>query len=208
MNLAGKRIVVIGASSGMGLAAAARFHQAGAHVARVIAARLGLEPDPGPFRYRHLGDLATIGRHSAVIDVGGVGYIVQCASSTLSRLHVGATVSLAIETRLSEEAIRLYGFLAAEEREWFRLLQTVQGVGAKVALAILSAVRTDEPVRARAAQHQPPPAPARARPGAARRGPRAALRLVGLPADLRQFGRHGLQQALRALAERDGRGRG
>jgi Holliday junction DNA helicase RuvA len=88
------------------------------------------------------------GADHAVIDVGGVGYVVQCASSTLSRLAAGASVALWIETKMSEDAIRLYGFLAADEREWFRLLQTVQGVGARVALAILSALRIAELERA------------------------------------------------------------
>ena len=73
-----------------------------------------------------------------ILDVGGVGYLVQCPSSTLSRLAAGAHASLMIEMKVSEDAIRLYGFASAEEREWFRLLQTVQNVGAKVALSVLS----------------------------------------------------------------------
>jgi Holliday junction DNA helicase RuvA len=94
------------------------------------------------------GRVDSIAADHAIVDVGGVGYVVHCASSTLSRLQVGATVSLAIETRVSEEAIRLYGFLLPEERDWFRLLQTVQGVGARVALAILSALKVSELQRA------------------------------------------------------------
>ena len=73
-----------------------------------------------------------------ILDVGGVGYLVQCPSSTLSRLAAGAHASLMIEMKVSEDAIKLYGFASAEEREWFRLLQTVQNVGAKVALSVLS----------------------------------------------------------------------
>jgi Holliday junction DNA helicase RuvA len=73
-----------------------------------------------------------------ILDVNGVGYLVQCPASTLSRLHVGASATLLIEMKVSEDAIRLYGFAAAEERDWFRLLQSVQSVGAKVALAVLS----------------------------------------------------------------------
>lgn len=84
----------------------------------------------------------------AIIDVGGVGYMVHCPSSTLARMSAGASVSLAIETKLSEEAIRLYGFISAQERDWFRLLQTVQGVGARVALSILSALKITELERA------------------------------------------------------------
>ena len=86
------------------------------------------------------GLVDSVGEDHALIDVGGVGYIVQCPSSTLSRLAAGAQVSLMIETRLTDETIRLYGFSTAEEREWFRLLQTVQSVGARVALSVLSAL--------------------------------------------------------------------
>jgi holliday junction DNA helicase RuvA len=94
------------------------------------------------------GRVDSVGADHAIIDVGGVGYVVHCASSTLARLAVGATVSLAVETKVSDDAIRLYGFLASDEREWFRLLQTVQGVGARVALAILSALKISELERA------------------------------------------------------------
>jgi Holliday junction DNA helicase RuvA len=73
-----------------------------------------------------------------ILDVGGVGYLVQCPSSTLSRLAAGAHASLMIEMKVSADAIKLYGFASAEEREWFRLLQTVQNVGGKVALSVLS----------------------------------------------------------------------
>jgi Holliday junction DNA helicase RuvA len=94
------------------------------------------------------GRVDSVGPDHAIIDVGGVGYMVYCPSSTLARLSVGATVSLAIETKVSEEAIRLYGFLVPDEREWFRLLQTVQGVGARVALSVLSMLKLSELERA------------------------------------------------------------
>jgi holliday junction DNA helicase RuvA len=94
------------------------------------------------------GKVDFVGSDHCVIDVGGVGYLVHCPSTTLTRLSVGTTASLAIETKVSEEAIRLYGFLAAEEREWFRLLQTVQGVGARVALSVLSTLKLNELERA------------------------------------------------------------
>jgi Holliday junction DNA helicase RuvA len=84
----------------------------------------------------------------AVIDVGGVGYLVHCPTSTLSKLLAGASASLAIETRVSEDAIRLYGFSTQEERDWFKLLQTVQNVGARVALNVLSALSARELERA------------------------------------------------------------
>lgn len=94
------------------------------------------------------GRIDSIGTDHVILDVGGVGYVVHCPSTTLARLAVGATASLSVETKLSEEAIRLYGFISADEREWFRLLQTVQGVGARVALSILSALKVSELERA------------------------------------------------------------
>jgi Holliday junction DNA helicase RuvA len=84
------------------------------------------------------GVVDSIAEDHVILDVGGVGYLVQCPSSTLSRLAAGAHASLMIEMKVSDDAIRLYGFASAEEREWFRLLQTVQSVGSKVALAVLS----------------------------------------------------------------------
>lgn len=94
------------------------------------------------------GIVDSLGADHAVIDVSGVGYMVHCASSTLARMNVGGSISLAIETKVSEEAIRLYGFTSAQERDWFRLLQTVQGVGARVALSVLSALKISEIERA------------------------------------------------------------
>jgi Holliday junction DNA helicase RuvA len=94
------------------------------------------------------GIVDSLSEDNAILDVGGVGYLVQCPASTLSKLAVGAHASLMIETKVSEDAIRLYGFHSAEEREWFRLLQTVQNVGARVALNVLSALSPRELERA------------------------------------------------------------
>ena len=94
------------------------------------------------------GTVDSIAEDAVILDVGGVGYLVQCPASTLSRLAVGAHASLMIEMKVSEEAIKLYGFAAAEEREWFRLLQTVQNVGGKVALSVLSTLSPRELQRA------------------------------------------------------------
>lgn len=84
------------------------------------------------------GTVDSITDDAVILDVNGVGYLVACPASTLSRLAVGAHAALMIEMKVSDDAIRLYGFASAEEREWFRLLQTVQNVGSKVALAVLS----------------------------------------------------------------------
>jgi holliday junction DNA helicase RuvA len=85
------------------------------------------------------GLIDSYGEDFVVVDVNGVGYVVHCSSRTLQNLpKAGEVASLAIETHVREDMIRLYGFRSDAEREWFRLLQTVQGVGAKVALGILS----------------------------------------------------------------------
>jgi Holliday junction DNA helicase RuvA len=84
------------------------------------------------------GTVDTLAEDHAILDVNGVGYLVSCPNSTLSKLSLGNSASLMIETRITDETIKLYGFSSAEEREWFRLLQTVQNVGARVALNVLS----------------------------------------------------------------------
>ena len=91
------------------------------------------------------GVVDQIGTEGAVIDVGGVGYLAFCSTRTISRLPpVGSTASLLIETHVREDHIPLYGFVDAAERDWFRRLTTVQGVGARLALAILSAVAPEQ----------------------------------------------------------------
>lgn len=83
------------------------------------------------------GIVDAIGESHLIIDVNGVGYEVQASARALRNLEVGAKVSLTIDTHVREDAIRLFGFSSESERSWFRTLQTVQGVGAKVALAAL-----------------------------------------------------------------------
>lgn len=91
------------------------------------------------------GLLDGLGADHAVIDVGGVGYLVFASSRTLSQLgSVGGEVVLHTEMLVAEDSIRLVGFTTAGERNWFRLLTSVQGVGSRVALAILSTLSGDE----------------------------------------------------------------
>jgi Holliday junction DNA helicase RuvA len=88
------------------------------------------------------GTIDSYGEDFVILDVNGVGYLVHCSGRTLQELpRVGEAVALAIETHVREDQIRLFGFLSGGEREWFRLLQTVQGVGTKVSLAILSTLK-------------------------------------------------------------------
>jgi Holliday junction DNA helicase RuvA len=98
------------------------------------------------------GTVDAIDGDSAVIDVNGVGYLVTCSGRTLRDLVVGGPATLLVETIVREDAIALYGFLATTERDWFRILTTVQGVGARVALSILTTLSPDEIARAIAAQ--------------------------------------------------------
>ena len=85
------------------------------------------------------GMLDSVGDDHAVVDVGGVGYLVFCSGRTMRALPaVGQPVVIHVETHVREDHIHLYGFADQAERDWFRLLQSVQGVGARVALAILT----------------------------------------------------------------------
>jgi len=89
------------------------------------------------------------GADHAIVDVGGVGYLVYASSRTLSALGaIGEEIVLHTEMLVAQDSIRLMGFSSAAERDWFRLLTSVQGVGARVALAILSALAGDELHRA------------------------------------------------------------
>jgi len=84
------------------------------------------------------GIVDSYGDDYVILDVGGVGYQVQCGARTLQALpSPGEAAVLSIETYVREDQIRLFGFRSDTEREWFRLLQTVQGVGARVALSVL-----------------------------------------------------------------------
>ncbi|HAE49408.1 MAG: Holliday junction branch migration protein RuvA [Tistrella sp.] len=119
------------------------------------------------------GIVDEIGADHAVIDVHGVGYLVQASRRTLGALGgTGAAATLHVETHVRENDIHLYGFVDRAERDWFRLLVTVQGVGAKVALAVLSVL--DPSALAAAIAAQDARAPARAT-GV---GPKLAKRIV------------------------------
>lgn len=99
------------------------------------------------------GLLDSLRDDGAIIDVGGVGYLIFASSRTLGQLgEVGNAVSVHVETHVREDHIHLFGFASEAERRCFQLLQTVQGVGAKAALSILSALAPDEVMRSVAAQ--------------------------------------------------------
>ncbi len=119
------------------------------------------------------GVVDSVDAEALILDVNGVGYLVSASARTLRALPAaGEAVELLVETHVREDAIRLYGFLTAAERDWFRLLQNVQGVGAKVALGILGVLSADALSAAIARQDKA--AMARA-PGV---GPKLAARLV------------------------------
>jgi Holliday junction DNA helicase RuvA len=128
----------------------------------------------------------------AVVDVNGVGYEVFCSTRTLAALPAaGGAVELIVETHVREDHIHLYGFAAAFERDVFRILMTVQGVGAKVALAILSALTAPQIAQAVAAGDQ---AAFRRASGV---GPKLALRLAAeLKDKLPAFGGGGVVAAM------------
>jgi Holliday junction DNA helicase RuvA len=88
------------------------------------------------------GIIDSYGEDFIILDVNGVGYQVACSARTLQELPgIGQPATLSIETHVREDALRLFGFMSDVEREWFRLLQTVQGVGAKVALSVLGTLK-------------------------------------------------------------------
>src|SRR6478752_6477440 len=119
------------------------------------------------------GIIESYGEDSVIIDVNGVGYLVHCSARTLQELPAaGQGAALSIETHVREDQIKLFGFLTDVEREWFRLLQTVQGVGAKVALSVLSTLKPGDLASAIAMGDK---AAIRRAPGV---GPKVAERLV------------------------------
>lgn len=119
------------------------------------------------------GRLDSVSLNTAIVDVGGVGYEVTLGARTIAGLPpVGESVTLAIDTYVREDEIKLYGFATEHERAWFRALQTVQGVGAKVALAVLGTLSAADLANAVALQDKGQVARA---PGV---GPKVAARIV------------------------------
>lgn len=91
------------------------------------------------------GIIDSFGVDSVILDVHGVGYVVSCSAKTLEALPArGSAATLFVETQIRDDQIRLVGFTTEVEREWFRLLLTVQGVGSKVALSVLGTLNTSE----------------------------------------------------------------
>ena len=99
------------------------------------------------------GTVDAVGEGHAIVDVHGVGYEVHASARTLRGLQLGQEVALSIETHVREDAMRLFGFTSEIERAWFRLLQTTQGVGAKVALAVLGTLSPTDLANAIALQN-------------------------------------------------------
>jgi Holliday junction DNA helicase RuvA len=119
------------------------------------------------------GMVDSTGEDFVILDVNGVGYVVHCSARTLRSLPLsGEPVALAVETQLREDSLKLYGFRSETERDWFRLLQSVQGVGARLALAIESVLDVERLAAAIAAQDKAELARA---PGV---GPKLAARIV------------------------------
>ena len=119
------------------------------------------------------GTIDTVSGSHLILDVQGVGYLITCSARTLRQLGPLKTgAALYIETHVREDAINLFGFLEAEEQNWFRLLTTVQGVGARVALSILSSVSPEQLAHVIVAQDKS------ALTEADGVGPKLALRLV------------------------------
>jgi len=119
------------------------------------------------------GRLDSVSLNTMIVDVGGVGYEVTIGARTVSSLPpIGETLTLAIDTHVRDDEIKLYGFATEHERAWFRALQTVQGVGAKVALAVLGTLSAADLANAVALQDKGHVARA---PGV---GPKVAARIV------------------------------
>lgn len=118
------------------------------------------------------GTIDSISEHHLVLDVNGVGYLVGASARTLAGLTVGQSLALKIETQVREDAINLFGFTSTDELRWFQLLHQVQGVGAKVALSVLSILTPAELALAVAVQDK-------ASVGRANGvGPKLAMRIV------------------------------
>lgn len=137
------------------------------------------------------GTVDEVAEDHAILDVHGVGYVAHCPARTLASLTRGRAAVLAVETVVREDMIRLYGFAEPVEREWFRLLTSVQGVGAKVALALLGTLTASELANAVALQDKAMVARA---PGI---GPKVAQRIV---AELKGKGPAGGVPGLAAVA--------
>ncbi|MCV3766134.1 MULTISPECIES: Holliday junction branch migration protein RuvA [unclassified Rhizobium] len=119
------------------------------------------------------GVIEEIGEDYVLVDVHGVCYVAHCSARTLSRIgSVGEAVVLFIETYVREDQLKLFGFMSGLEREWFRMLQIVQGVGSKVALAVLSTLTPSELANAIALQDKTTISRA---PGV---GPKVAVRIL------------------------------
>jgi Holliday junction DNA helicase RuvA len=93
---------------------------------------------------RLTGTITKNNLNTIIVDVAGVGYLVHCSNKTMDKLADGEVLSLDIETIVREDSIKLFGFVSAEEKQWFNILATVQGVGFKVCISILNVLSPEE----------------------------------------------------------------
>ncbi len=138
------------------------------------------------------GVVDAIGEDEAILDVGGVGYLVQCGSRTLSAMTVGEKSTVHIETYVREDQFKLFGFPSEDERAWFVRLQVIQGVGAKVALALLDVLTPGELMTA--AAHEDSAAVSRAHGVGKRLAQRIVSELEGKPPPITRMGAPAMTQ--------------
>lgn len=139
------------------------------------------------------GEIAAVGADTALIDVNGVGYVIQAGSRTLMKLSPGETAEIHVETKVTENSIAMYGFLSDEDRAWFVRLQDVHGVAGKAAMALLDALTPGELMDAIALGDVA--SVTRAKGVGKKLAERIVGELSGKPPPLGRFGSFGVKQA-------------
>lgn len=148
------------------------------------------------------GVVDAVGADELILDVNGVGYLVACGARVLARLTPGETTTVHVETHVREDAFKLYGFLTEDERAWFVRLQAIQGVGAKVALAVLDIMTPGELMAA--ASNEDKAAVSRAQGVGPRLAQRIVTELKDKPAPSTRFGQPARAAAAPVVASAGG----